>query len=147
MAILRCSTLIFAAGAFQAKAHHLRIVRPFLSSVRQLGNDPLDLVTLCRILDRSSYGFKISKKTLFVVVHDTSLGKLLTTLKMKDRSFHPCCHKKSRPALMVSGILSRGFRQRVTADHPAKKNITFYYSAAYSYCVTKSVVGAELVPI
>jgi hypothetical protein len=33
---------------------------------------------------------------------------------------------------MVSGILSRGFRQRVTADHPAKKNITFYYSAAYT---------------
>jgi len=64
--------LIVAVGAFQAQAHHLSFVRPLLGSMRQLGNDPLDLLALGRILDRSGYRFKISKKALFFIGHDTS---------------------------------------------------------------------------
>ena len=67
--------LIVAVRAFQAQAYHLSIIGPLLGSVRQPGNDPLDFLALCRILDRSGYRFKISKKALFVVGHDTSLGK------------------------------------------------------------------------
>jgi hypothetical protein len=64
--------LIFAVGTFQPQAHHLSIVGPLLASVRQPGNDPLDLFALCRILDESGYRFKISKKALFFIGHDTS---------------------------------------------------------------------------
>jgi hypothetical protein len=67
--------LIIDVRAFQAQVHHLSIVRPLLGSVRQSGNDPLDLLALGRILDRSGYRFKISKKALFVVGHGISAGK------------------------------------------------------------------------
>jgi hypothetical protein len=73
IAISQCSTLICVVRAFQAQAHHLRIVGPFLGPVRQLGNDPLDLLALGRILDASGDGFKISKKALSFVGHNTSL--------------------------------------------------------------------------
>jgi hypothetical protein len=67
--------LIVAVRAFQAQVHHLNIVRPLLSLVRQPRYDPLDLLALGRILDRSGYRFKISKKALSFVGHGTSLGK------------------------------------------------------------------------
>src|ERR671910_3226323 len=75
MAISQCSMLIVVVRALQAQVHHLSIVRPLLGSVRQPGNDPLDLLALDRILDRSGYRFKISKKALSFVGHDTSAGK------------------------------------------------------------------------
>jgi hypothetical protein len=80
--------LIVAVGAFQAQAHHLSIVRPFLGSMRQPGNDPLDLLALCRILNSSGYGFKISEKALSFVGHDTSLRKLQLCYKRREKAFN-----------------------------------------------------------
>jgi hypothetical protein len=62
--------LIVAVGAFQAQAYHLGIIGPLLGLVRQPSNDPLDLFALCRILDRSGDGFKISQKARSFVGHD-----------------------------------------------------------------------------
>ena len=80
--------LIVAVRAFQAQAYHLSIIGPLLGSVRQPGNDPLDLLALCRILDRSGYRFKISKKALFVVVHEHISRKVSIMLKGREKAFN-----------------------------------------------------------
>jgi hypothetical protein len=56
--------------------------------VRQPGNDPLDLFALCRILDTSGDGFKISKKALFIVGHRHISRKGLIMLKEKEKAFN-----------------------------------------------------------
>src|SRR5918995_5331419 len=94
MATSQCSILTVAVGAFQAQAYHLSIIGPLLGTVRQPGNDPLDLFALCRILDRSGDGFKISKKALSFVSHDTdgSVFLLFATIAV---DVSPQCHEKN----------------------------------------------------
>jgi hypothetical protein len=89
--------LIFAVRAFQAQAYHLSIIGPLLGSVRQPGNDPLDLFALCRILDTSGDGFKIRKKALFVVVHGHISRKVFNYVKRKGESVQPYCHRNFPP--------------------------------------------------
>jgi hypothetical protein len=75
--------------------------------VRQPGNDPLNLFALCRILDRSGDGFKISKKALSFVVHDTDgpIRRLFATIAV---NVSPQCHKKIPPSPVGSGIVRFG---------------------------------------
>ena len=100
--------LIVAVGAFQAQAYHLSIIGPLLGSVRQPGNDPLDLLALCRILDGSGDGFKISKKALSFVGHDTN-GSVFLLFATIAVDVSPQCHeKKSRFLWLGSGIMRLG---------------------------------------
>jgi hypothetical protein len=86
--------LIVAVRAFQAQAYHLSIIGPLLGSVRQPGNDPLDLFAFCRILDRSGDGFKISKKALSFVGHDTN-GSVFLLFATIAVDVSPQCHEKN----------------------------------------------------
>jgi hypothetical protein len=74
--------------------------------VRQPGNDPLDLFTLCRILDRSGDGFKISKKALSFLGHDTD-GPVFLLFATITADMSPQYHKKI-PLPVGSGIMRLG---------------------------------------